>query len=237
MVTFRLNLHGNLADLTGGRTNLVRRLPAATTARDALEAVGIPHVELGRLTIDRRPVDLTHPVTDAVTLDAWPAEPRALAAPRFLCDLHLGKLTRLLRFCGFDVVWDRDLREPQLALLAARTGRAMLSRHRALLKRSQVTCGLLVRSDRADDQLVEVLRRFELVDAVAEVGRCTACNGALQAVKKADVPVAIPPRTAAWLDEYWLCDDCGQLFWEGTHVEWLRKRVLAAVAAASSGID
>ncbi|MEZ4386442.1 MAG: Mut7-C RNAse domain-containing protein [Candidatus Krumholzibacteriia bacterium] len=237
MVTFRLSLRGDLADLCGGRGDLVRRLPAPTSLKDAVEALGIPHVELGRAAVDGVAADLAQLIRDGACVEVWPAVPRPLADPRFLCDLHLGKLARLLRFAGFDTVWDRTLGEPQLAALAARDGRAVLSRHRALLKRSQVACGLLVRSGRADEQLAEVLRRFELVDKLASPARCTACNGRLAATAKADVPVAIPPRTAAWLDHYWLCGDCGHLFWEGTHAERLRRRLAAAAAVARAQPD
>lgn len=236
MVQLTLRLHPFLGELCRGRTTLVRRLPAITNARDALEAAGVPHVELGRVSINGRPAALSDLVGDGDELAAEPAPPRPLAHPRFLCDHHLGKLVRLLRFCGFDTLHDATMREPQLALLAARTGRAVLSRHRALLKRNQVTVGLLVRSDRADEQLVEVLRRFVLADAVGGVGRCTRCNGTLAALKQADVTAPIPPRTAAWLDDYWQCRDCGQLFWEGTHVERLRRRVQAAVTVARNPV-
>lgn len=234
MLGYRLVLHGDLPALVGGRGHLTRRLPAATSAKDALEAAGIPHVEVGAVTVDDAPASLATLVGDGVTLAAWPAEPRDLPDPRFLCDQHLGKLVRLLRFAGFDTAWDPALREPQLALRAVREGRTVVSRHRALLKRNQVTSGLLIRSNHADQQLVEVLRRFRLAGRVAAVGRCTRCNGPLVPTAKQDVPVPIPPLTAAWRDQYWLCADCGHLFWEGTHVARLRGRLEAAVRSATT---
>ena len=161
--------------------------------------------------------------------DNWQG-PYDLDDPRFVCDLHLGKLARLLRFCGLDTVWDRTLREPGLALLAARQRRTVISRHRALLTRNAVARGLLVRANDADTQLTEVLRRFRLADRITSPGRCTRCNGELEPRHRDQVPVPIPPRTAAWRDRYWLCRDCGHLFWEGTHVARLRARVVRAAA-------
>jgi uncharacterized protein with PIN domain len=52
-----------------------------------------------------------------------------------------------------------------------------------------------------------------------------ACGGALQAVEKASVAARIPPRTARWKDDYFVCGRCGQLFWEGTHWERIRERL------------
>ena len=74
-----------------------------------------------------------------------------------------------------------------------------------------------------------VLRRFRLADRVTRPGRCAACNGVLEATRREDVTVPIPPRTRAWLEDYWVCKACGKLFWEGTHVERLRERVELAV--------
>lgn len=234
MIGCRIILHGDLPDLTGGRGTIDRRQPAPTTAGDLLESLGIPHGEIGAVLIAGRPATLASPIAGEALLEAWPTLPLPLPLddPRFICDLHLGKLARLLRFCGFDTIWDRAAGEPAIARLAAGEGRVILSRHRALLKRRAVTRSLLVRSDQADRQLVEVLRRYRLAGRITRPGRCPACNGRLAATPKSAVPVPIPPRTAAWLDDYWLCRDCGQLYWEGTHAERLRLRLAQAIAEA-----
>ncbi len=225
MVTCTIILQDDLPDLCGGRSVHVRRLPHPTSVKDALEALGIPHCEVGRVAIGGHPANLARLVGDGARLEAWPACPHDLADPRFLCDQHLGKLARRLRFCGFDTVWDPTLREPALARLAGREGRTVLSRHRALLKRSSIHSALLIRSDHADEQLAEVLRRFRLGGRIARTGRCPHCNGRLIATPRRQVAGPIPPKTAAWRDEYWVCAECGRLYWEGTHVLHLRDRL------------
>ena len=233
MVTCSITLHGDLPDLAAGRCAIERRLPSPTSVRDALEALGLPHGEIGEVQIDGRTKPLDALIDRDCNLAAWPVAPCPLDDPRFICDQHLGKLARLLRFCGFDTLWDRTAGEPVLARLAAGEGRTLLSRHRALLKRSLVTRSLLVRSDHADRQLAEVLWRFQLAGRISRPGRCPTCNGRLVGRHRDEVLEAIPPRTAAWLDAYWLCEGCGQLFWEGTHVSRLRRRVEAAVSRAA----
>jgi uncharacterized protein with PIN domain len=57
--------------------------------------------------------------------------------------------------------------------------------------------------------------------------RCMACGGALEAVAKEDVAERIPPRTARWKDEYFVCARCGRLFWPGTHWERIAARIAA----------
>jgi uncharacterized protein with PIN domain len=63
-----------------------------------------------------------------------------------------------------------------------------------------------------------------------------ACGAEVRAVLKREVEARIPPRTARWKDDYFLCAGCGRLYWQGTH--WQRivaqleaERPLAAAAA------
>ncbi|MGH7136486.1 MAG: Mut7-C RNAse domain-containing protein [Pirellulales bacterium] len=59
--------------------------------------------------------------------------------------------------------------------------------------------------------------------------RCMACGGRLLAVEKQSVRERIPPRTYPWLDDYFVCQRCDRLFWQGTH--W--QRIQAALEAGS----
>ena len=93
---------------------------------------------------------------------------------------------------------------------------------------------MLIRSHLPDTQAEEVLRRFMLHDQVRLFGRCSRCNGRLRGVAKDDVAARIPPRTAKWLDTYYLCRECDHLFWEGTHVTALRSRVEKILARCAA---
>ena len=75
---------------------------------------------------------------------------------------------------------------------------------------------------RIEEQLALVCREFGL--ALREP-RCTKCGGELLKVDKESVRERIPPRTARWLDEYFACGGCGQLFWRGTHWRSIQARL------------
>jgi hypothetical protein len=66
------------------------------------------------------------------------------------------------------------------------------------------------------EQLGLIFREFGLSPGHP---RRMACGGELQRTDKEALRDRIPPRTYRWLDEYFLCADCGKLFWHGTH--WL----------------
>ena len=151
--------------------------------------------------------------------------PHDQPVPGFVCDSHLGALARLLRLMGFHTLWQSDWTEPAILRLVVNEGRVALSRSRSLMARHQLRGSLLLTDDRPDGQAAEVLRVFGLADRVELWGRCTRCNGRIRTVEKAEVADQIPPKTAAWLDEYAVCADCDQLYWQGTHVGALAARV------------
>jgi hypothetical protein len=60
--------------------------------------------------------------------------------------------------------------------------------------------------------------------------RCMACGGPLRSVAKDEVRDRIPPRTARWKDDYFACEVCGKLFWQGTHWERIEPRLARAAS-------
>jgi len=149
--------------------------------------------------------------------------------PRFLCDPSLGGLARWLRAAGYEA---RDAPGAEALAQAARDPSAvLLTTDSALLERRLVrdAQGLVLWLPSAltmREQLAMVLRDLGLRPREA---RCMACGGALVQARKEDVRGRIPPRTALWKDEYFLCAECDRLFWQGTHWE----RIAAALAAAA----
>ena len=135
---------------------------------------------------------------------------------------------------GFDAAWDQSWAEPGMARRGLNEKRTILSRSRSLLKRADLDNAMLLRSDVPDEQAAEVLDRFLLTGEVRLFGRCSRCNGLIAEVAKARVASRIPPKTAKWLDTYYLCRECDQLYWEGTHVIALRERVARILARCSN---
>lgn len=111
----------------------------------------------------------------------------------------------------------------------------LLTRDRGILKRAAVTHGSYVRETEPIRQVVEVLRRYELFDAVEPFGRCLVCNGVLQAVPKAEVEHLLPPRTRRDHQEFRRCAGCGRVYWKGSHHDRLRAVVEQILAQGRPG--
>jgi uncharacterized protein with PIN domain len=153
--------------------------------------------------------------------------------PRFLCDPSLGGLARWLRAAGYEASLAPDVPGHRLADEALRRGLALLTTEAEVLDRRVVAAGSLV--------VVWVPSALTMSEqlhmAALDLGltlrepRCMACGGVLRPTPKEDVRPRIPPRTALWKDEYFVCAECGRLFWRGTHWERIEKTLRQAVAA------
>ncbi len=51
------------------------------------------------------------------------------------------------------------------------------------------------------------------------VSSCTRCNGVLQSVEKGEVKERLPPLTRKYYEVFWMCGDCGQIYWKGAHYQ------------------
>jgi uncharacterized protein with PIN domain len=231
MARARFRFHGELRDLLprAWRDALLERDCAReATVKHAVEALGVPHTEIGRVRVDGRPADPADRVPDGVTVDIHPRGLPAPGAPRFVVDAHLGALARRLRLLGFDCLLARHDTDRAIATLAARDARAVLSRDRELLKHRSIERGRYVRGMRTDAQLREVLDAFGLRAHVRPFTRCLECNGLLRPASLAEVAARLPPGVAGEPHRYTRCDGCCRIYWDGSH--W--RRLAAAVATA-----
>jgi uncharacterized protein with PIN domain len=140
----------------------------------------------------------------------------------FLCDGGMGGLARWLRAAGYRAVWEAGMADDLLLRTARETGATILTTdsmlmERRLLRDSIVPAFWLPPTLSISDQLEKVFCEFSLSLGTP---RCMSCGGALVRTDKASLRDRIPPRTYRWLDEYFLCNQCGKLLWHGTH--WLR---------------
>lgn len=198
-------------------------------------SLGVPLTEVGALRVAGREVAAAYRPSpgDEVTVTAAPRPQPAPTDPaRFLLDVQLGALARRLRLLGIDAAYRNDANDAELVDQAAAEQRVLLSKDRGLLRRRAVRAGAYVRGDRADDQLADVLDRF--APALAPWTRCTACNGGLEPVAKADVVERLEPGTRRSYEEFARCRGCGRVYWRGAHHARLHALVEDALRARAA---
>ena len=234
----RLCFHGDLNAFLGSKAGdavIERRLAEKTSIKDIIESCGVPHPEVDLILVDDQTVGFDHTLANNAKVEVFPVENRrtdytekrlqTIRILRFVADGHLGGLTRNLRLLGFDVAYGQNADDRQLLEVMARENRALLTRDRRLLMHSIVQHGYCPRSQNADEQTIEVVRRFDLLELIAPFTRCLRCNAPLEAASKADVIEKLEPLTKMYYDEFRRCPDCKQIYWSGSHFPKLQKRI------------
>jgi uncharacterized protein len=202
------------------------------SVKHLIEALGVPHTEVELIVVNGVSVDFTYRLRDRDCVEVYPHCVQANVAPRvplraahgrrFVADAHLGQLARKLRMLGFDVLYRNDYSDSELARIAAEDGRIVLTRDRDLLIRREIVHGCYLHAIGGDDQLLEVMARYKLLPAARAFSRCLSCNGALRAVALQNVEHRVPPHSRALYREFFECDGCARVYWEGSHVASMR---------------
>ncbi len=210
--------------------------PQPRSIKDLVEAEGVPHTEVDLILVNGAPVDFEYLVADGDRISVYPVfesldiqgvsplRPRPLREPRFIADVHLGKLSRLLRLLGLDCRYEPALDDPELAAISHAERRILLTRDHGLLKRRIVDHGICIRSDDPEEQAREVIRRIHLEGSLNPATRCPACNGLLEDVAPEAVAGLVPADTWEAYDAFRRCRQCAKIYWKGTH--WKRLQPL-----------
>jgi uncharacterized protein with PIN domain len=234
----QLRFHGDLSVFLGSKARdavIERQLAEKTSIKDIIESCGVPHPEVDLILADKQTVGFDYTLANDTKVEVFPVENRgtertdkplqAVGISRFVADVHLGHLTRNLRLLGFDVAYRQNADDRHLLEVMVRENRALLTRDRRLLMHAIVQHGYWPRSQNADEQTIEVVRRFDLAELIAPFTRCLRCNAPLEAVAKADIVGKLEPLTKIYYDQFRRCPDCKQIYWSGSHFPKLQRRV------------
>ncbi len=178
------------------------------SVKDIIESLGAPHTEVDLILVNGKSVGFDYLINDGDDISVYPVfeslditnvqhlRPKPLREPKFIADVHLGKLTRYLRMMGFDVLYKSNFDDKEIVNLSLTELRAILTKDRGILKRSEVTHGYWVRSTIIKEQIIEVLKRFDLINIIKEFSRCIECNSVLKPISKNEIIDDLPPKVA-----------------------------------------
>jgi uncharacterized protein with PIN domain len=226
------------------QSTLICAFKESPSVKDFVEALGVPHPEIDLLIVDGQSVDFTYHVRDGNRVAVYPLipdfalgetvrlRPTPQAEPRFIADVHLGRLAAYLRLAGFDTKYRNDYPDDEIVAISAAEDRVLLTRDLGVLKHGIVIRGYFLRETQPARQLVEVLRNFDLVAAARPFTRCLRCNSRLRIVAKEQVQHLLPARTREYYREFSRCATCGRIYWQGSHYSRMRLFIETAFAAA-----
>jgi len=141
---------------------------------------------------------------------------------KFIADVMLGRLAKRLRLLGFDVLYDRTLDDNGVIRVSIEQERTILTRDTALAARPLAVNHLIIRDDKADEQVEQVLSAFPLLVPPAPLTRCSACNELLQPISRSDARDRVPSFVYEKGWDFLHCPGCGRTYWQGTHVKRMK---------------
>ena len=221
-----LRFEGSLTDHAA--PEVARTFVVPGTIVDLIESCGVPHTEIGSIEVNGSEAPAGYRYRDGDRVTVYPVV-SALSNPRFVLDVHLGRLAAYLRMLGFDTFYRSCFDDAEIAAVSADDGRVLLTRDRGLLKRGNVTQGYWLRETDSRRQAAEIVARYGLAPAIRPFTRCMACNEELVDVSKTHVLERLPPRTAELYDEFRECPRCRRVYWKGSHYRRMEQWIASIV--------
>ncbi len=152
---------------------------------------------------------------------------------RFTVDAMLGKLARWLRLTGHDTRYSTEMRDDELLHVSLDEGRILITSDAELNERAQNQNleSLLLRGP-VDEGVAYVFTEYKIPPKIdPTISRCSKCNGSLVELKDVDkerVKGLVFEQTFDYYEEFWLCEDCNSVFFQGGHwknIELYMKRI------------
>jgi len=205
------------------------------SVKDIIESLGVPHVEIDLILVNGKPVGFSYIVNDGDEISVYPVfesfdisevqhlRPKPLRKPKFILDVHLGRLAKFMRMLGLDVLYKNDFTDNEIVKKSLDEKRTILTKDRDLLKRNDVTHAYWIRNEDLKNQLEEIINRFQLKNNINIFSRCLVCNSLLRKIEKEKVFDRIPPKVKERQTEFSYCPECDKIYWKGTHYENMKK--------------
>lgn len=139
----------------------------------------------------------------------------------------LGTIAKKMRILGFDCKYSATIDDEDLILVAKKENRIVITKDRQLAdnakKHDILTLEITTHTEK--EQIIEIAKsmNWKKCEFNTDNARCPVCNGNLQLTEKNQVVDKVPPKIAQNIEEFWVCQGCKHIYWEGTHIRNLEK--------------
>ena len=208
-----------------------------TSVKDLIESFGVPHTEIDLILVNGISIGFDYLINNGDYISVYPVfesfditnvqhlRPKALRRPKFVLDVHLGKLAKFMRMIGIDTLYRNDYEDEEIVKISLKEKRTILTKDLGILKRKQVTHGYYVRNIDPSLQIQEIVGRFQLESEIKELSRCIECNEKIVSVHKEDILDKLPLKVRKWQSEFFQCPGCKNIYWKGSHYDNMIKMI------------
>lgn len=148
---------------------------------------------------------------------------------KFLVDAMLFKLGRWLRILGYDckIPESDEMDDDRLVEISKKEKRLLITMDRDLSKRKGAhTIYIPSKFNSAKSQLIFLLKNKiikisksrNLGSAIEKKAKCTKCGSDLKKISRRELEKIVgQSRIPSGQDSFWICKNCGQIYWKGSH--------------------
>ncbi len=140
---------------------------------------------------------------------------------RFIADKMLGRLAKWLRILGYDTLYFNTQNPRDMCKIAREEGRLILTRNTKLKGRKNL---LFIKGDDLGEQIEEVVKGLNLKISPM-FNRCLICNQGLKEISPLEVKGRVPEYVFNTQKDFFSCPQCRRIFWKGTHIEHMLKKI------------
>lgn len=201
------------------------------TVLDAIQSMDIPPDELDLIQVNGFPKDFNYLLHSGDRITVYPEfelfnisgvsqlRENPLRHPVFVCDVHLGKLSKYLRMLGWDSLYSNSYTPEELIAISQQGKRIILSKNIRLTKNRDAARLWLIRSSNPVEQIHDLVGNLDLATRINPFTRCLNCNSILLPVEKEEIISQLQSKTIQYYSEFFLCSGCKKIFWKGSHYE------------------
>ena len=126
---------------------------------------------------------------------------------------------------GFDTIYNNTFTDEEIIEISLNEKRTILTKDTGILKRNEVTHAAYVYGTNPENQLINVVKRFDLKRLIKEFTRCMECNSELLKTDKETIKDKIPPKVKTYQNEFYICNGCKRIYWKGSHFQNMNKLI------------
>ena len=150
---------------------------------------------------------------------------------KFYADSMLGKLSRFLRFFGYNTLYRSEETVEEMIKSSYKHNLIVLSQSKQVINRclKQNVKALSMPTSNIEDQLLILSNELKIEFTIPpKIMRCSICNGEISKKEKKEIFDKIPEGTAQYHTDFWQCNECEKIYWLGSHWEDI-KRIIGRV--------
>jgi len=142
-------------------------------------------------------------------------------------DAMLGDVAKWLRILGYYTIYRADFSDEDVIKLAERHDLMVITRDRGLFRTAQRKGikVILLPTFKDDVEMLAFLARSVGIRLYIDLNktRCPKCNGSLSKRRAEDIKTPLPSAILKAYDVFFVCENCGAVYWQGSHYKSMLK--------------